>query len=114
MHWQVKGPNGVSYYDPATSSLVLEDCRLVNRRSVAEKVLSSQRRDVCGYVRCRAVRALSEVLPPEGGVVHFDPKVHPYWTVEGRDGSQDGSNFPVLVSSGRRLRTPKLNRAGSF
>lgn len=107
-HWQVEGPDGVEYYDPNKHSLVLKDCRLSNRRKVAEKVFSSQLRDVCGYAVCESVDVVEGVLEPEGRVVHFDPKVAPYWIVEGERGSQDGRSIPVLRSSGRRLRIPPV------
>lgn len=103
MHWQVRGPSGVDYYDPDLRSLVLRGCVLKNRRKVAERVHRSKRRDVCGHVLCESVEAVAP-LPPAGAIVHFDPKVAPHWTVEGEDGTQDGREFPVLVSSGRRLR----------
>lgn len=106
--WQVKGPEGVMYHDPESVSIVLRGCTLMNRRGVAERVKESQVRDVCGYVLCESVEVSSPPLPAEGSVVHFDPKVLPYWTVEGREDSQDGSFFPVLVGTGRRLRAPRL------
>lgn len=111
-HWQVEGPKGVEYYDPDKTSLVLRGCRLSNRKSVAEKVFSSQRRDVCGYAVCESVDVIKGVLPAEGQVVHFDPKIAPYWTVEGLDGPQDGIGIPTLYSSGRRLRIPSSLRGG--
>lgn len=105
-HWQVEGPDGVSYYDPDKNSLILRGCRLSNRRRVAEKVFSSQRRDVCGYAVCESVEVVEGVIEPSGRVVHFDPKVAPFWTFEGEEGSRDGVSIPVLWSSGRRLRIP--------
>lgn len=103
-HWQVRGPNGVEYHDPAEFSLILRGCVLKNNRRVAERVLSSQKRDVCGYLFCDSVERVDGVLPPYGRVVHFDPKIAPYWTVEGLEGPQDGLQISILVSSGRRLR----------
>lgn len=105
-HWQVKGPDGVEYHDPENSSLILRNCTLRNRRGVAERVMKSQKRDVCGHVLCESVERLEGVQEPAGSVVHFDPKVAPYWTVEGSEGPQDGLKIPLLVSSGRRLRMP--------
>lgn len=107
-HWQVIGPAGVEYHDPAEASLILRGCSLKNRRGVAEKVLESQKRDVCGHVLCESVERVEGILPPEGRVVHFDPKVAPYWTVEDHEGPQDGLEIAVLESSGRRLRIPKV------
>lgn len=105
-HWQVKGPDGTRYYDPESHSLVLFGCVLRNRRKVAEKVERTQRRDVCGHVLCEFVEVLEGVAEPTGRTVHFDPKVVPYWTVEGEEGSRDGLRVERLESSGRRLRMP--------
>lgn len=103
-HWQIKGPEGVRYVDPETHSIVLTGCTLRNRRGVAEKVLKDQKRDVCGHVLCESVEVLEGVPEPVGRVVHFDPKVVPFWTVEGEVGSMDGRKIRRLASSGRRLR----------
>ena len=103
-HWQIRGPDGVAYVDPETHSVVLTGCTLKNRRGIAEKVLKDQRRDVCGHVLCESVEVVESVRKPLGRVVHFDPKVTPYWTVEGLDGPQDGLKIERLASSGRRLR----------
>lgn len=112
-HWQVRGPGGVEYHDPEERSLVLRGCVLRNRRAVAEEVFASKRRDVCGKVLCESVEVLDHVVPPEGRIVHFDPKVRPFWTVEGLEGPQDGTSMPVLVSSGRRLRIPAYSATKS-
>ena len=106
LQWQVRGPDGVRYYDPASHSLVLLGCVLKNRRGVAERVKRTQRRDVCGHVACESVEVVEGVIAPAGRVVHFDPKVAPYWTVEGWDGPQDGAKIERMESSGRRLRMP--------
>jgi hypothetical protein len=111
--WQVKGPHGTHYYDPEANSLVLRDCTLTNRKSVAEKVNKTQKRDVCGYVRCKSVEVAVAKEPPEGRVVHFDPKIVPYWVVEGKEGPQDGLFLPTLVSHGRRLRDTSGNQCSA-
>lgn len=103
LRWQVRGPEGVSYYDPEISNLRLVGCVLKNRRSVAARVNKTQKRDVCGHVACESVEVLQRVETDRGAMVHFDPKVAPYWTVEGCDGPQDGLEIPTLVSIGRRL-----------
>ena len=53
-HWQVKdlSTKDIIYYNPKLFYFVMHDCELKNKRNKAEKVFSSQRRDVCGYVRC--------------------------------------------------------------
>jgi hypothetical protein len=103
LRWQVRGPGGVRYVDPETSMLKLEGCVLKNRRSVATRVNKTQKRDVCGHVACRSVEVLESVEVDRGSMVHFDPKVAPYWTVEGREGPQDGLEVEAMVSFGRRL-----------
>lgn len=107
LHWQVKGPGGTRYYDPESQSLVLLGCTLRSRRKAAERVERTQRRDVCGHVLCESVEVLEGVAEPSGRVVHFDPKVVPYWTVEGEGGPRDGMRLDRLESSGRRLRIPR-------
>lgn len=103
LQWQVRGPEGVRYYDPERSTLTLRGCVLKNRSSIATKVNKTQKRDVCGHVACEVVEVCDRPSVDIGEMVHFDPKIAPYWTVEGSAGPQDGLRIPTLVSSGRRL-----------
>lgn len=101
--WQVRRGSEVKYYDPSEHSLILTDCVLHANPRGAEKVLETQRRDVCGWVLCRRVESMPCLSPPGTPMVHFDPKVDAHWRVEGSGDSWDGRNVPALVSFGRRL-----------
>jgi hypothetical protein len=109
-HWQVKSSDSVVYYDPKIYSLILNECCLKNNRNKAEKVFESQRRDVCGFVRClQYTAALKEYtdymfLEPEVKFeLMFDPKIAPYWRKHNDPNAYDGMTYSTLVTNGRRV-----------
>ena len=59
-HWQIRTPRKgqsdlVEYEDPSKVQLELVKCTLRSKTGVAKKVLSSQVRDVCGWVDCKHI-----------------------------------------------------------
>ena len=111
-HWQVKdlSTKDIIYYNPKLFYFVMHDCELKNKRNKAEKVFSSQRRDVCGYVRCSSydVRAYSQyddLEHPYGDELKYDPKIIPFWTKSNDlfNTSYDNVRYSTLVTFGRRI-----------
>ncbi len=107
-HWQVRSIKDVVYYNPKLFFFTLHDCMLKNRRGIAEKVFATQRRNVCGYIRC----ANYEVHPYSeyddlshfyGMELLYDPKIAPYWRKVDDPNSYDNLTYNKLVTFGRRI-----------
>ena len=100
-HWQVKGPGGIQYHDPATTSLTMLDCQLRNQRGTAERIHGGEHKKVCAWVDCNEVLVTGR-QSPIGVPVMFDPRVAPHW--RNRDGRNiDGTRPEVLRTEGRRV-----------
>ena len=113
-HWQIrttcKGkPDRVEYEDPAKVQLELVTCTLRSKTGVAKKVLASQVRDVCGWVECEHIITTYlmytdapitvQALPR----VTYDPKINPYWNIEGDSDNYETMLVAELVTYGNRL-----------
>jgi hypothetical protein len=105
-HWQVKTYRGgeyeSNYYDPNSYGLVLYDCELVNKSGIARQVFSSQRRDVCGWVRCSGFDIVGE-LAGDFRMVVYDPKVRVHWHYGDEVVNIDGMRFDKLFTIGKRV-----------
>ena len=108
LKWQVKQNGEVSYYDPATTSLRLIGCELKNHRNTAEKIFGGEDKSVCAWVNCERI----EIIPQEASAsewvrVSFNPKVQPFWTIDGKN--VDGFKIEELISNNRALyASPKI------
>ena len=109
-HWQIRTPRKgqsdlVEYEDPSKVQLELVKCTLRSKTGVAKKVLSSQVRDVCGWVECKHI--ITTYLDPitvEGlSRVTYDPKINPYWKIEGDSDNYETKRVGDLITSGKRL-----------
>jgi hypothetical protein len=105
-HWQVKSKDEVIYYNPKDFRLIMSVCTLKNYRNKAEKVFSTQKRDVCGFVRC----VMYYVFPYSDYSVHnygdellYDPKVAPFWRKENSEESYDNLQYDRMITFGRRI-----------
>ena len=115
-HWQIRTPikgqkDLVEYADPSEVQLELVKCTLRSRPGVAKKVFKSQVRDVCGWVECEHV--ITTYLDPmtvEGlSRVTYDPKINPYWKIEGDSDNYEMLMVGDLITSGKRLYILKFN-----
>lgn len=107
-HWQVKSKDEVLYYNPKQYYFLLHNCTLKNKRGTAEKVFSTQKRDVCGFVRCEDWE-LFEFTPyydmnyEYGDELMYDPKIAPYWRKENDPSIYDDLQYTRLITFGRRI-----------
>ena len=115
-HWQIRTPRKgqadlVEYEDPSKVQLELVNCTLRNKTSVAKKVLSSQVRDVCGWVECQhVITTYIDPITVEGlSRVTYDPKINLHWKVEQYSYEYDKVVIGDLITSGNRLYLLKLN-----
>lgn len=117
-HWQIrtvcKGkPDRIEYENPAEVQLELVDCTLRSKTSVAKKVYSKQVRDVCGWVECEHVITTylkytdAPITVQELPRVTYDPKINPYWKIEGDSDNYETMLVAELVTSGNRLHILK-------
>lgn len=115
-HWQIRTPRKgqsdlVEYEDPSKVQLELVNCTLRNKTGVAKKVLSSQVRDVCGWVECQhVITTYIDPITVEGlSRVTYDPKINLHWKVEQYSYEYDKVMIGDLITSGNRLYLLKLN-----
>lgn len=103
--WKVIGPESTEFYDPATVTLVMGDCRLFNQRGSAEEVHRGEPKRVIAWVAAKRVEVLpateSAVLGLPVRELRYNPRVLPHWEVEGVD--YDGARVSRIVSHGRQL-----------
>lgn len=117
-HWQIrtvcKGkPDRIEYENPAEVQLELVGCTLRSQTGKAKKVFKSQVRDVCGWVECEHIITTYlkytdapitvQALPR----VTYDPKINPYWKIEGDSDNYETMLVAELVTSGNRLHILK-------
>jgi len=103
--WQIKFGQVPVYHDPSKDGLVLYDCILKNEKGTAERVFATQKRDVCGYVRCRdyTSRPYGTYNVEGWQELMYDPKIAPYWRSSNCPDICDGHTFATLVTVGRRV-----------
>lgn len=112
-HWQMKSYNNgnlmtVSYWNPDHYEILMSECQLINRPKKAAKVFESQKRDVCGWIKCYSF-ILSDIAScgatdvKEMKMVVYDPKVQKYWHYENSNEDIDCKIFDRLVTRGKRV-----------
>ena len=103
MKWKVQYPNGhVNFYSPDQTQLVMSGCILKNSRSTALKIFSGNHKTVCAWILCDDIEILKvNVLWDNGRQVKYNPKVLPFWNIDGVD--MDGSKFNNMYTFGKKL-----------
>lgn len=98
MHWQLKRDDVVSYHDPAETKFALDNVKLVNHKSTANKIHSGQNKTVCAWLRPEWIKptagavVLDALLNPNFIRVHYNPRVRPYWS------DDSGNNLDGLTA----------------
>jgi len=103
--WQIRFGQVPVYHDPAKDGLVMYNCTLKNEKGTAQRVFATQKRDVCGYIRCTDYTSVPyDSFNIEGcEELLYDPKIAPYWRSSNDTDNRDGLSFPTLVTVGRRV-----------
>lgn len=112
-HWQirtvVKGQRDkVEYFNPEIVQLELVDCTLRSNTRIAKKVLKEQVRDVCGWVECQHFTHEANISVQELPKVIYDPKINPYWKIDGDSDNYEMIRVNTVVSGGKRLYILKM------
>jgi hypothetical protein len=106
-HWRIKDliNKTVEYCNPEFFTIQMYDCVLTNNKGTAEKVFATQRRDVCGFVRCKKFKILQKCAIQTDclGELLYDPKVTPFWRKNNEENSFDNSKYKELITKGRRI-----------
>jgi len=102
-HWQIKqfGENKQILYFEPTHQLVLHNCTLVSKLNKAKQVLDSQKRDVCGWVKCDKFEVKDYISIDNLKPVIYDPKISIHWTMDGE--CVDNTKIEKLCTHNRRL-----------
>jgi hypothetical protein len=82
MHWQFKAAGGeVFYHDPKEHVIKLYNCILHNNRKIANKIFLGQNKDVCSWIKFKAMEVYFDdtIAPSWAKHLRYNPKVRPYW-----------------------------------
>ena len=105
MKWQVKSPSGeVQFYEPSEVTIFMEGCVLRNQKGTAEKIFGGEDKTVCAWVDAvdlRVVAAPIKNIMSTSAVLHYNPRVLPYWNLDGKD--IDKSKHTSLFTSNRHI-----------
>lgn len=106
MKWQVKNTidNSVMYIDPASFSITLTGCRLMNRKSTAQKIHDGANKTVCAWIECGSVEIDARNLKKADLIypIKYNPREAPHWQDSmGQD--IDGGWIPKIQTMGREL-----------
>ena len=104
MHWQIRNGSDRLYVDPATHSVVMIDCVLKNRKSVARQIHAGGHKVVCAWIACKHIQIIPSVNAQVENPISYNPRVAPYWRNLLNE-NIDGRHYESIVSSGRSLET---------
>ena len=100
-HWQIKRGKEVTYLDPAQVSLLMKGCVLKNRPTLARRIFEGDNKDVCAWVQCEDVQVLPVLKNLEGLRIEYNPRVAPYWRIEGSPG--DNAKLSTIYTENKKL-----------
>jgi hypothetical protein len=90
------------YIEPNDVTLIMENCKLVNHQSTAEKIYKGANKTVCAWVECEHL-SLREPISIGGEHVSYNPRAAPNWVFQGEN--VDGEIFAMIRTKGRELLT---------
>lgn len=98
MKWKVQYPNGhIHFFSPTHTQIIMKGCTLKNNRATALKILRGEHKTVCAWVLCEDVEIRREEFLPENETrIKYNPRVLPFWNLDGKD--MDGSHVNELYS----------------
>lgn len=102
--WQIKNKNDkvIEYCDPSKVQLILHNCELINKKTKASKVLKTQIRDVCGWIKCENYEVVEKKENNNLKMIIYDPKIMDYWHFENNHDNIDGTKFNEIITIGKR------------
>lgn len=108
--WQIKEGKEITFHDPHEVNLCLFNCRLRNRRAIAEKIFYGENKSVCAWIECEQITVLqpNSNLNAEGVKISYNPRISPYWVMNGQD--VDGQFYEILQTYGENVFFPKFSK----
>ena len=103
--WQIKSSDSEpKYVTPFGKYILMTNCVLKNNRNKAEKIFESQKRDVCGFIRCEKYEILDVGIDVSGlQELMFDPKIAPYWRKHNDPNAYDYLTYSTLITKGKKV-----------
>lgn len=107
LNWQITNiETGVKQYvDPELHDLVMGDCKLHNRKGVANSIFKGGEKNVCAWIVCTAYTTRPRTAPEgRSQAIRYNPRDCIHWHLESDTGTNlDNARFKQIVSSGRKL-----------
>lgn len=102
MKWKVTYSDGnIEYLDPNLIQLILKNSELKNQKKTAEKITQGGNKRVCAWVLCDEIEIVPKgfnELYQEEQHIRFNPRVKPYWFLDGTDINMDSMKFSRIES----------------
>jgi hypothetical protein len=108
--WQIRSKNSVRYIDPKKLSLIMWQCRLVNRPTTAKKIHEGANKTVCAWIVCKDFQICDTISMPSGWLqAKFNPKECTHWYIEDHPTINiDGFNSPLIYTYDRKVYVKEL------
>jgi hypothetical protein len=80
-NWQVKCGDSVEYYEPSEYNLYMQNCKLRNQPTTAQKIYDGANKTVCAWIECDSVTAhpSADRVPRAVDFLYYNPKRKPHW-----------------------------------
>lgn len=101
LKWQIRKGEEVWYYSPNEVSLIMHNCKLINKKSMATKIFNGANKNTCAWVRCEKLEIVAPVEDLRGSRVQYNPKKAPNWVLDSID--VDNTLLKCIISKGNQL-----------
>jgi hypothetical protein len=100
MKWKVTSPQGVEYYSPTDTQIIMKGCNLKNNRKTALKIFNGEHKTVCAWVICDSVEIKTGEFVPydimDKTQLSYNPKVLPFWVIKDTEICMDGAHVKEI------------------
>lgn len=115
--WQVRNSDNsvVSYYDPEKFFFKMHECKLINKKKIAEKIHCGANKSVCAWIECKKLEVIEEqyfnlkVKPDQYCLIMFNPKIKPYWHLA-NEKNLDNTEYKTLVTFKNNILVRKITK----
>ena len=89
MKWKVSCGSAYEIFDPEEGSLILRGCKLINKRTQANRIFNGHNKFVVAWIECEHCEYIegkpSGENKRDSTEVRYNPKINPYWSIYGVD-----------------------------
>lgn len=93
--WQITHGKKVEYVDPEKTSLKLINCKLKNKKNIAEKIFQGQNKTVCAWIECEKIEISSK--ENNSYQIFYNPKIAPFWR-DHQNNNLDNQQFEIIFT----------------